>query len=441
MEEVSMNPNDPCISLDDELGFIGCCLQGREVALEAFSLARREVFSSEVAILGYDLIETLITENKDTTQIDFARKWRETHKFQMPMELLTCQDGAYASKLRFYVEGLQDAYRRRKVLEAGNVLTMNARDIHKTPAEIVALAENIIADSDAHPVSSIDSKTAATWAAGDYVARIELQGALSGIETPFSKLNQLTNGLQYGEQNIIGARPSIGKTAIGLNIFSHAIFEVKVPSLFISLEMSIQALSRRMGAAKARVSLAGIKSGSLSDQDSWKYKGFLDEMEQSPAYFVDGTRGMDGFEAANIITKHAQRYGVKLVVLDYIQKLRAPRGGKSEKKTYEIEENSFALKSAAHRNKVALISLAQLSREAEGDKERMPRLSDLSDSKSLENDADVVGLLHRKRGEAETCLLIAKQRDGELGPVPLTFLGQYGLFVDRSPISDNDVPT
>lgn len=440
MEEVAMNQNDPCFSPEDELGFIGCCLEGQELALDGFSLVRREALASEVAILAYDVIEALLSEQKEVSMIDFARKWRETHNFQIPHELITCQDAVVASKLRFYVEGIKEAFRRRKVLEAGNILTLNARDIHKTPSEIIHLAETILADSDAQQISSITSKEASTMAASDMLARIELEGRLSGIATPFKKLNYLTNGLQYGDQHIIGARPSIGKTAIGLNIFAHAVFELKIPSLFISLEMSIQALCRRMGGAIAKLDLSDVKGGTLDDAGVFRYKQFLDSMEKAPAYFVDGTRGLDGFEVGNLITKHAQRFGVRLVVLDYIQKLRAPKGGRNEKKTYEIEENSFALKASAHRNKVAMVSLAQLSRESEGDKERLPRLPDLSDSKALENDADLVGLLHRKRGESEACLLVAKQRDGELGPVPLTFHGKYGLFESRSEVDNRDIP-
>lgn len=412
--------------------------------MQGLSLATRDAFTQDATVAAYDCIQALVNEGKDVSMMTFAQKWRATQPVQMPASIIGSIDVVSSpSQLSYFVEGIKEAFQRRKILQAGNLLTGMARNRDKDAKAVLSEAEAILSESDIQPCSMITGKDAALLACRDMENRVELQGRLSGVPSGFGKLDALTNGIQYGENFIIGARPSIGKTALGLNLLHHACFVCGIPSLFISLEMSVESLIRRLAGYALSLDLGLIKAGALHERDMFTYGQWVAALQKHPIYFIDGTRGMDGNQIASAITRHAKRYGVRFAVLDYMQKAKAIKGSKNEKRTYDIEENSTTIRSSAVRNKVALVTLAQVSRESEKEKDRAPRLSDLADSKSIEQDGDTIGLLHRKRGEKETMLIIAKQRDGEIGPVSLEFDGRYGRFYEPhyAPIEAADYPT
>lgn len=259
--------------------------------------------------------------------------------------------------------------------------------------------------------------------------RFKTSGQMSGIPTGFLDFDRMTDGLQFHEHAIIGARPSIGKTAIALDIIRHACIETENPikALFITAEMTPLALGRRLAATLSRIPMINLRNGSLTEGNFKALASAMAKIKKAPIQFLDGTGGISAYEVAGRI-KTAAKQGVKLVIIDYIQKIRPD--SRHEKRTYEVAQVSGTLTSAARRTGVALLSLAQLSRENEKEKGRRPRLSDLSDSGQLERDADLVGLLHRDRavaiGPAE--LYVAKQRDGETGMVNLSFLGNICRF-------------
>lgn len=268
------------------------------------------------------------------------------------------------------------------------------------------------------------------------------QGRLCGITSGLHDLDAITDGFQAGELTVIGARPGIGKSAIALEIIRAASVEAEqpVPSLFLSLEMSEPSLYRRMVASIARVSLKRMRQGTLTQKDFAQIHAACVKISRSPVKTYDGLRGVSASKAAAIIRLAARDHGTKLVVVDYLQKLRSDL--KHEKRTYEVADISETLLSVARETGVALICLAQVNRESEKEKDSVPRLGHLSDSSGIEKAADLVILLHRDRtnntGPAD--LIVAKQRDGETGVAHTIFLGEFCRFESAAKVEARQQP-
>jgi len=265
---------------------------------------------------------------------------------------------------------------------------------------------------------------------------------ITGLATHFIEFDRMTSGLQDSELIIIGARPSMGKTALAINIAQNAaIRDGKVVAVF-SLEMSKESLLRRLLASEAQVNSRKIQTGFLPKEDKGKLLSALERLMQSKL-FIDDTPGITLPEMRAKARRLKQQEGrLDLIVIDYLQLMAGttPSGKKSfENRTQEVSSISRGLKSLAKEMKVPVIAAAQLSRSNEqrtGDKK--PLLSDLRESGSIEQDADVVAFIHREeyydrenedlKGKAE--IIIAKQRNGPTGSVHLLYLSDFTLFAN-----------
>jgi replicative DNA helicase len=292
----------------------------------------------------------------------------------------------------------------------------------------VAELENSLILPPASGKTTLTPSEAALALTDNLEQRMNLQGRLSGLATGFADLDAMLDGLQFGEVTILASRPSIGKTAIACNIVTRCCLLDKVPTLFLSLEMSASALCRRMLSAFTGLTMNELKAGRFTEGDFPKFASFDSLLKKSPLYIREAFGGIGAGEAAALMRRGVRRKQVRLVVIDYLQKLKPDQ--RHEKRTYEVAESVGALTAATKDTGVALLCLAQLSRESERDKGRIPRLSDLADSGQIERDADNVLLLHRDRSDPEkpAQLIVAKQRDGETGVIFLTFDGRYCRF-------------
>jgi replicative DNA helicase len=275
-----------------------------------------------------------------------------------------------------------------------------------------------------------DSKTVVREFIADAEARFARKGQLSGITSGLSKFDRMTDGIQRGEMTIVAARPSIGKTAIGMCIVDAACIRGDVPTLVVTAEMYRSALMRRLIAVHARVPMQSLRTGDLSERD---FKAMTDgggRIGKAPLHFFDAVVDPSVDRVVAEIRRAVRKYGIQLVLVDYLQKLQA--SASHEKRTYEVAEVSGKLRACAVSTGVAMVVLAQLNRESEKEKGRAPRLSDLADSGQIERDADTVALLSRDRNvkHGDAMLLVAKQRDGETGGVPLLFEGEFCRFSD-----------
>ena len=283
------------------------------------------------------------------------------------------------------------------------------------------------------------------------------QGQLGGLASGFAYLDKMTDGFHGGEMIIIAARPSMGKTSLAMNIAEHVALDLKLPVAVFSLEMSSASLILRMMCSLARVNLRSIREGFMSESDFPKLTNAAGRLSAAKLY-IDDTAGLSILQLRARARRMAQQHGIKLFVVDYLQLLNSTARRSQENRQQEIADISSGIKALAKELNVPIIVLAQLNREIEKDKSRKPRLSDLRESGSIEQDADLVGLLYKpnKRSDSSEStsdgdetedsdqsvnLLIAKQRNGPTGDVELTFLKDFTRFESRSKFSDDDVPT
>lgn len=273
---------------------------------------------------------------------------------------------------------------------------------------------------------------------GSIDALYEQGREVTGLATHYIEFDKMTSGLQDSELIIIAARPSMGKTAWAINIGQNcAVRDGKVVAIF-SLEMSKESLLRRMLASEAMVGSRKLQTGFIPREDKGKLIAALDRLMNSKM-FVDDTPGITLAEMrAKCRRLLQQENGLDLIIIDYLQLMTGPKsGGKNENRTQEVAAISRGLKALAKELKVPVIALSQLSRGSEqrtGDKK--PLLSDLRESGSIEQDADVVAFIHREeyydrenedvKGKAE--IIIAKQRNGPTGTVQMAYLSDFTRF-------------
>ena len=260
-------------------------------------------------------------------------------------------------------------------------------------------------------------------------------GRITGVATGFDDLDFKLTGLHPSELIMVAARPAMGKTAFVLNIAQHAAVRKQVPTAIFSLEMSKEQLVTRMISMEAMVDSQAIRTGELQETEWEKIMESAGTIGRSPL-IIDDTPGITVAELRSKCRRYKQTYGLGLIIIDYLQLMSG--GKKSESRQQEISEISRSLKALAREMDAPVIALSQLSRMVEQRKPPKPVLSDLRESGSIEQDADVVMFIYRddyynedseKKGLAE--IIVAKQRNGSTGSVELVWLGQYTKFGNK----------
>jgi replicative DNA helicase len=417
---------------DAELKIIGCCVSGGlDVAIEAVERIPSQAFTRNDCQEWFTIIEAIATQGKQLSPSYFYSHWRERHpQLGIPIHLQEAVDqSAGIATLDYYEKKVVNAWRKRKILYALDTLQKKAYDPDTSVEDALAATEAVLSEQEIHSVTAFDGKLSARALITDMEDRFKLQGRLSGLASGFTDLDALTDGFQPGEQAIIAARPSMGKTAIGLNVLETICLTNRQPSLFVSCEMSTKALMRRLLSSYSKLPMKDIRAGRLTEDGMVKASTFAAKLSGSPLHVLDAVGGVEINKLCAAIRRACRKHGIKFVIVDYLQKIRA--SGKHEKRTYEVGEVSGALKALAVQTNAAFLTLAQLNRESEKDKGRQPKLADLADSGQIERDADMVALLHRNRGEnkgRDAKLIVAKQRDGEVGILDLYFNGEFCRF-------------
>ncbi len=271
------------------------------------------------------------------------------------------------------------------------------------------------------------------------------RGSITGIATGFSVLDEMTSGLHPAEMIVIAARPSMGKTALAMNIAEHVAIEGRKPVAIFSLEMSAQQLVQRLLCSRARVNSKKVRDGFLAERDFSTLTSAASKLADAQM-FIDDTAGLNILELRAKARRLKSQHDIQLIVVDYLQLLRSTSRRGQDNRQIEISEISGGLKGLAKELSIPVVVLAQLNRNPEnrtGDSKGRPRLSDLRESGSIEQDADFVGLLvreeyyadtdeERQESEGKADLIIAKQRNGPTGDVPLTFIKEFTRFEDRA---------
>lgn len=271
-------------------------------------------------------------------------------------------------------------------------------------------------------------------------ARMESHHAFGGLETGFEDYDQLTGGLQNSELTILAARPSMGKTALAMNIAEHAVLNLGVPVLFVSLEMSALELADRLLCSVAEVNGHRLRNGTITQQERQKLVQASVELSKAPL-FIDDSPSRTMTEIGANARRLKRRHNLGLVVIDYLQ-LIEPDNARDPRQE-QVAKIARRLKGLARELDVPVLCLAQLNRQVEATRDNKPQLSHLRESGAIEQDADVVMFVHREeyyqtndedrervRGEAD--LLVRKQRNGPTGDVKLTFLHDFTRFRNYS---------
>lgn len=429
-----INPPDnlPPHSIEAEQSVLGCVMTWPDECLDTVS----EIISDPDAF--FDLrhrdawlcIREIASENQPPfLQTVFMRRKDAGANASELAYLATLPDaGISATQARSVAETVWDRYTRRKIIHAARSLAVEASDVQMETDTAIGNLESALASTSRIEDGAQVSKVAVQAFINRLQDRMANQGKLSGLPTGIHYLDANTDGLQIGEMTVIGARPSIGKTAKGMGIVNAVCIEAGIPTLVVTCEMPPHALVRRLVSLVGNVPMQALKTADVTEGHMAAIQRANSKIARAPLYFLDAVGKANITRICASIRRHARKHAVKLVVVDYLQQISGSQ--RHEKRTYEVGEVSSKLKGAAVGSQVAVVALAQLNRESEKEKTRPPRLSDLGDSKQIEQDADLILLLHRDRmkPQGEAGIYVAKQRDGETTVINCWYDGRYCKF-------------
>jgi replicative DNA helicase len=327
----------------------------------------------------------------------------------------------------------------RRLVEAGTRIVQMG---YASEGEVVDLVNN--AQAEIYNVTGgveaedfIPLTVAVTTAIDEIEAAKGRDGSMTGVPTGFAELDELTNGLHPGQLIIVAARPALGKSTLALDFARAASIKHDMPSIFFSLEMGRSEIAMRLLSAEAAVPLQNMRKGTVDTRDWTTIASTRGRINDAPLY-IDDSPNMTLVEIRAKCRRLKQKVGLKMVVIDYLQLMTS--GKRVESRQQEVSEFSRALKLLAKELQVPVIALSQLNRGPEQRQDKMPALSDLRESGSLEQDADMVILLHResayekdnpRAGEAD--LIVAKHRNGPTRTVTVAFQGHFSRFQDMAP--------
>lgn len=359
-----------------------------------------------------------------------------------------------ASNIGYYLEILKDKYIRRSILRTCSGVAADVYENEGNTQELLDRVEKAILqiDQDCTRKESAGIKELINGAINWVEEMHQNQGAIQGIATGFRDLDKMTNGLKPGNMVVIAARPSMGKTSLAMNIAEHVAVDQGIAVGVFSLEMTSEELAQRMLCSRSRVNIRDLqRNGFLAERDFPKLTGASVKIGNAPLY-IDDSSGLTILQLRAKARRMHQRHAVKLLVIDYLQLLKSDNR-RAENRQQEVADISNGIKALAKELGVPVIVLAQFNRELEKDKGRKPRLSDLRESGSIEQDADLVCLLYKtNRGEDEddpvensdtvaVSLLVAKQRNGPTGDVYFTFRRSFTRFESAAKVDRDDMPS
>jgi replicative DNA helicase len=274
----------------------------------------------------------------------------------------------------------------------------------------------------------------------DHLYHQENKSDVTGLPTGFTDLDEKTAGLQQGDLVIVAGRPSMGKTAFALNMAEHVAVGNGVPVAIFSMEMGATQLAMRLLGSIARVDQHKMRTGRLNDEEWSRLSTAMGKLHDAPI-FIDETAALNSLELRTRARRiHRQCGKLGLVMVDYLQLMSAPSSSQGENRATEISEISRSLKALAKELGAPVVALSQLNRALETRNDKRPMMSDLRESGAIEQDADLILFIYRdevyypekpeSKGTAE--LIIGKQRNGPIGKIDLTFLGEHTRFEDRA---------
>jgi replicative DNA helicase len=354
------------------------------------------------------------------------------------------RDTPTAANIKAYADIVRERSVLRQLITAGNAIVGNALEPEGRPArEIVDDAERTVFEIAERGSRGKVGFRSIKSILPEVVNRIDTmynsEGKMTGISTGFKALDEMTSGLQAGDLIVVAGRPSMGKTTLAVNIAENAALGSGKSAAIFSMEMSSESLTLRMISSLGRINQSNLRSGKLTEEDWPRIDSAMTQLSNAKIY-VDETPALTPTEVRARARRLKRERGLDLIVVDYLQLMQV--SGTKENRATEISEISRSLKALAKELAVPVIALSQLNRGVEQRVEKKPVMSDLRESGAIEQDADLILLIYReevyepnttRKGIAD--IIIAKQRNGPIGDVQLTFLGQYTKFENFAPES------
>ncbi|GAA2680173.1 replicative DNA helicase [Actinoplanes palleronii] len=429
-----------------EQGVLGGMLLSKDAIADVVEILKTNDFYRPVHATIYDIILNLYGRGEPADALTVAAALADSGDLQriggVPYLHTLIESVPTAANASYYARIVSERAILRRVVEAGTKIVQlgygaggnGGRDVD----DIVDLAQQAIYDVTEKRVSEDFA------ALGDMLQptldEIEAVGAsggvMSGVPTGFADLDRLLNGLHAGQLIIVAGRPGLGKSTASMDFARNAAIRHGHASAIFSLEMSKIEMVMRLLSAEARVPLHTLRSGQLSDDDWTKLARRMGEISEAPI-FVDDTPNMNLMEIRAKARRLKQRHNLKLLVIDYLQLMSSPK--KTESRQQEVSELSRGLKLLAKEIECPVIGVSQLNRGPEQRTDKRPQLSDLRESGSIEQDADVVILLHRddyydkespRAGEAD--FIVAKHRNGPTDTITVAAQLHLSRFVDMA---------
>lgn len=430
----------PPHSIEAEQAVLGALLLNWESMAEVVTLIKAEHFYSLQNQVIYDALTHLYTQNIRGDSISLINELNKENKLEKaggPAYIASLTDTVpSAANIEYYANMVLDRSTRRELIKMTSELRASSYELGKDSQSLLDEAEKRI-----FSLAELKETTTVHSAKEIMIKEIELiearynsKNQFTGIPTGFAKLDTYTSGFQNSELIIIGARPSIGKTALALSMMEYIAVEKRIPTGFFSLEMPYESIGMRILAMEARVNMSKIRSGMLKREDVNKIQNAAGRCFDSPLYVIDtpNMRLLDLRAAARRLVANNK---VKVIFIDYIGLITTDD---PTKPVYEqVSEISKSLKALARELQIPIVALCQVARDAEGQE---PNLAQLRGSGSIEQDADVVMFLHRDRLKEETAaqdakIILAKQRNGATGDIDIMFVPAYSKFENK--LEDN----
>ncbi len=427
------NPKIPPHSDDAEKSVLGAILIDKDAIVEVAEAIRSEMFYNENHGLIYAAMISLY-ENRDPIDVITVSDWLKKDK-----SLTRVGGMAYLSALSNevptsanivkYASLVKETFIKRQLISTAGILGELGFDEGNSLESMLDTAERAVFSLSQKNIkrSFVPIKEALAESFDRLDELQKLEGGLRGVPTGFSDLDDVLVGLQDSNLIILAARPGVGKTALATNIAQFAAVDKKIPVGIFSLEMSNLELVDRMLVGQAGIDAWKMKTGNLKPDDFEKLSEAMGILADSPL-FIDDTPGQTILQMRTKARRLHAEVGLKLLLVDYLQ--LAVGDGRYENRVQEVAAISQGLKNLARELRIPVIALSQLSRAVESRGEKIPQLSDLRESGSIEQDADVVMFLYKpdENNLTNYKLNIAKHRNGPLAQVDLVFKGEKIKF-------------
>ena len=441
--EVRRSDRVPPNDLLAEQSAIGGMLLSKDAVADVMESVRGGDFYAPKHELIFDATLTLYSRGEPTDVIavtdeltkrgDLARAGGADYLHTLTSLVPTAANAGY------YASIVAEKAVLRRLVEAGTRIAQMGYASEGEVTDLVNMAQSEIynVNSGTDTEDYVPLSVAVEAASDEMEAAKGRGGAMLGVPTGFAELDELTNGLHGGQLIVVAARPAIGKSTLGLDIARSAAIKHKLPAIIFSLEMGRSEIAMRLLSAEASVPMHHMRKGTVDDRD-WRNMGAtMGKVNDAPLY-IDDSPNMTLVEIRAKCRRLKQKVGLKLVVIDYLQLMTS--GKKVESRQQEVSEFSRALKLLAKELDVPVIAISQLNRSSEQRTDKKPMISDLRESGSIEQDADMVILLHRediydpqgpRQGEAD--FIVAKHRNGPTKTIAVAFHGMFSRFADMSP--------